>query len=256
MADRIFDYTLDQSTRPQLGLIVLQSDVTLEDDLRRLLPADVSLQVTRVPSSTTVTSETLAEMEHHLAAAARVLPRGVTFDVLGYGCTSGTAEIGAARVAQCIRQGTQTIVVTEPVSALFAACSALRVSRIAFLSPYVESVSQKLRQTLSDQKIETPVFGTFAEDQEAKVARIDEKSLLDAACRLVKDVDIDAVFLSCTNLRTLDVIPRLRDVTGLPVLSSNLVLAWHMLHASSAIEPNVLPEDLLSKHPKTRTGQV
>lgn len=245
MTDRIFSYTLDESTRTQLGLVVLQSDVTLEDDLRRLLSADVSLHVSRVPSATTVTSETLAEMEHHLAAAAQVFPRGVTFDVLAYGCTSGTAEIGVARVAQCVRQGTRATRVTEPVSALVAACRALGIKRIAFLSPYIESVSDKLRHTLSQSGIETPVFGTFAEEEEAKVARIDENSLHDAAYQLVKNADVEAVFLSCTNLRTLDVIPKLYAATSMPILSSNLVLAWHMLQSSGAIGSDILPGDLL-----------
>ena len=39
----------------------------------------------------------------------------------------------------------------------------------------------------------------------------------------------DAVFLSCTNLRTLNVIPEIEARIGKPVLSSNQVLAWHLL---------------------------
>ena len=40
---------------------------------------------------------------------------------------------------------------------------------------------------------------------------------------------LDALFISCTNLRTLDVIEEIEQKTGMPVLSSNLVLAWHLL---------------------------
>ena len=40
---------------------------------------------------------------------------------------------------------------------------------------------------------------------------------------------VDGVFLSCTNLRTLEVISPLEAETGLPLLSSNTGLAWHML---------------------------
>lgn len=245
MAEQVFSYSVLKSLPPQLGLIVLQSDVTLEDDLRALLPASVSLRVSRVPSATTVSTETLSQMERHLKAAASLLPRGVNFDVIGYGCTSGTAQIGATRVAECIREGTEAKAVTEPVSALLAACKALQINRIALLSPYVESVSRQLRKTLGDQGIKTPVFGSFAEEEEAKVARIDAASIKNAALRLMAAKDVDALFLSCTNLRTLDVIPQLQRKLGVPVLSSNLVLGWHLLISAGAIPPEVLPGDLL-----------
>ena len=49
-----------------------------------------------------------------------------------------------------------------------------------------------------------------------------------AAIETASDQDVDAVFLSCTNLRTLDVIPAVEAVLNLPVFSSNQVLAWHM----------------------------
>jgi maleate isomerase len=39
---------------------------------------------------------------------------------------------------------------------------------------------------------------------------------------------VDGLFLSCTNLRTLDVIAPLEEKLKMPVLSSNLVLAWHL----------------------------
>lgn len=223
-----YGYELADDPRPKLGLIVLQSDESVEDDFRRLLPASVSLLVSRVPSGEEVTSETLAEMEQHMAAAAGLFPRGMTFDVVGYACTSGAAQIGPGRVADGVREGVPAAEVSEPVSALIAACRAAGLTRLAFLSPYIEPVSARLRDVLGTAGIATPVFGTFDEAEEAKVAHIDAASIKAAARDLVEGQDIQGLFLSCTNLRTLDVIPALEDVLGMPVLSSNLVLAWHM----------------------------
>ena len=39
----------------------------------------------------------------------------------------------------------------------------------------------------------------------------------------------DAVFVSCTNLRTVDVIDDLEDELGIPIVTSNQALAWDML---------------------------
>ncbi len=60
------------------------------------------------------------------------------------------------------------------------------------------------------------------------MVRIDATSIIDAARDLCADAQLDALFLSCTNLRTLEVIAPLEAELGMPVLSSNLVLAWHM----------------------------
>jgi maleate isomerase len=223
-----FAYRLDPPPKATLGLIVLQEDETLEQDMRRLLPATAQLHVSRVPSGKAVTRETLAAMEAELPAAARLFPSAARFRAVGYGCTSGTAVIGAARVAELIRSGTDTRAVSEPVSALVAACEALGVRRLAFLSPYVAEVSARLRATLAEGGVESPVFGSFDEAEEAKVARIDAASVIEAATDLGRAAEAEAVFLSCTNLRTLDAIPEIERRSGKPVLSSNLVLAWHL----------------------------
>ncbi len=126
---------------------------------------------------------------------------------------------------------------TEPVSALVAACAALGLRRLALLSPYVERVSERLRTVLAERGVETPVFGTFAEAEEARVARIPPASVVRAATALADSADVDGLFLSCTNLNTLPAIPALEAETGLPVLSSNLVLAWHMTQLAGAGRP-------------------
>ena len=227
---RVFPYELAPKlgSRATLGLIVLQSDETIEHDFRRLLPLDgVALYASRVPSAPEVTRETLAQMEAELPATASLLPP-LEFDAVGYGCTSGSSVIGPQRVAELVQQGCGAEHVTNPLSALVAACEALGLSRLAFLSPYVEEVSGTLRSALAERGVESPIFGSFNEAEESRVAKIDEKSLNNAAVELAQAEEAEAVFLSCTNLRTLDVIGEIEAATGKPVLSSNLVLAWHM----------------------------
>ena len=241
-----FRYTLTEDKAPQIGLIVLQADESIESDFRRLIPMEVDLLVSRVPSGTEVTAETLAAMETHLTAAAALFPTAARFAAVGYACTSGTAQIGAAEVARRVHAGTKTHAVTEPVSALIAACRSLGLSRLALLSPYVEPVSERLRQALAPAGIETPAFGSFDVAEEARVVRIDGPSILRATEAVATREKVDGVFLSCTNLRTLDVIPSLQERLGLPVLSSNLVLAWHLMRLAGVAAADGLPGRLLA----------
>lgn len=229
-----FQYTLKSENPARLGLIVLQSDERIEADFRRLIPGSLDVFVSRVPSGTDVTPETLQSMEKHLTASANLLPQAQSFDVIGYGCTSGSAQIGPDAVAANVKQGIAARTVTNPLTALVQVCKAAGITRLGFLSPYVESVSARLRNALDTEGIETPVFGSFDEAEEALVARISPASITAAGADLAHSGDMDALFLSCTNLDTLDIIEPLQHQIGVPVLSSNLVLAWHMCHLVGA----------------------
>ncbi|MEL6745302.1 MAG: Asp/Glu racemase [Pseudomonadota bacterium] len=220
---------------PAIGLIVLQSDETIEQDFRRLFsPRVCDLYISRVPSGLEVTADTLVEMAQTLPTAVNLFPQSLALDVVGYGCTSGSSVIGPDRVAALVQEGRPEShavpAVTEPLSALIAACKMRGITRLALLSPYIEDVSAALRARLFEVGIETPLFGSFNEAEEAKVARIDEASIVAAATALCEDrsSDFDGLFLSCTNLKALDVLTPLEERLGVPVMSSNSVLADHM----------------------------
>ena len=225
-----YDLAPQIGTNGRIGLIVLQSDETMESEFRQVLPdSDVGAFVSRIPSAAEVSNESLAAMEADLPRAADLLPKTVDFDVVGYGCTSASSVIGTARVAELVGAGCKTAHVTNPVSALVAACTSLGINKLALLTPYTEAVSESLRTALRANGIETPVFGTFNEPVETKVARIDPNSVRDAAIKLGEDKGADAVFMSCTNLRTFTVLEAVEAHCGKPALSSNQAFFWHML---------------------------
>ncbi|KMK66174.1 Asp/Glu racemase [Puniceibacterium sp. IMCC21224] len=227
-----FSCDMETTTETRIGLIVLQSDESLEHDMRRLIPSRVNLLVSRVPSGDEVTETTLGRMATDLPAAAALLPKAQDFAVVGYGCTSGAAVIGPSEVARLVQSGAPARQVTNPVTALLAACNVLGIRKLGVLSPYVATVSDRLRSVLAADGIATPVFGSFNEAVEARVVRIAPASVIAAATTLAAQGDIDGLFLSCTNLRTLNVIPELEDRTDLPVLSSNQVLGWHLMRCA------------------------
>lgn len=227
-----FPYRLaDEDTRARIGLIVLQVDETVEEDLRRLLP-QARLHVTRIPSGAELTPGTIAAMEAEMTRAASLLP-DAPFDVTAYACTSGTTLIGAGTVAARVRAGRDAAHVTNPLTAALAAMDALGIRSLGLVSPYIESVAGPIRATFEANGIAVSASLSFGEKIERNVARIDPASVREAALRLCDEADFDALFLSCTNLRTLDIIETLETETGRKVLSSNQVLAWHMARLSA-----------------------
>ncbi|MGI9520385.1 MAG: maleate cis-trans isomerase family protein [Hyphomicrobiaceae bacterium] len=221
---------LDQSDRlPNIGLVVLQEDETLESEMRRYFsPTVADLYVSRVPSGRKVTQDSLAEIAGGVKRATTLFPHSIAFDAVGYCCTSGAAVTGVEKIGSLVRSGCFATHVTEPLSALIHACRQSNVRRLAYLSPYIESVNEVLRATLFEAGIETPAFGSFDESEEAIVARIDPDCTKMAAIELARSADVDAVFLSCTNLKTFDILAEISNATGLPTISSNSALAQHL----------------------------
>jgi len=220
----------EQNRRPGMGLIVLSVDETIEDDFRWLVPAaSARLYHTRIESNPDLTDETIPAMAARLPAAAALLPQGA-LDVIGYACTSGTAVLGEDKVGTLIAETHPGVPLTNPLSALKAACRSLGVRRLGLVSPYVAGVSDRLRALLSDAGIEVTAFGTFGEKRERIVARISPASVIAALAEIGGAPECEAVFASCTNLRAAETVRRVEDALGKPVLASNQVLAWHMLH--------------------------
>jgi maleate isomerase len=225
------DYRLAESggAKARLGLVVLRADETIEQDFRQLFPSRaIAIYVTWIPSGADLTPETLAAMGTALPEAAGLLPPSIAFDVVGYACTSGATVIGPARVAALVQGAVRTAAVTEPLSAAVSAFKALGVRRIGLISPYVAAVSATLRAAFERARLDVVAFGSFKEAVEARVARIAPESIAQAALAIGGAAEVEALFVSCTNLRTLDVIAEVERVLGKPVVSSNQALAWHM----------------------------
>lgn len=214
--------------RAALGLVVLPADETLETEMRGFLPErDVALYHTRIVMPPDVTTETLAGMADALPAAVALLPE-CRLDVIGYGCTSGATVIGPEGVRQRVRKVHPEAEVTDPISATLAACRALGVRRLGFVTPYVESVSAAMRTLLVRNGLEIAAFASFEEGDDRVVARIAPDSILAAIEDVAGRADCDAVFVSCTNLRVAGIAAEAERRIGRPVISSNLALGWHM----------------------------
>lgn len=217
-------------TRATMGVIVLSTDETLEAEFSKMTDIDgVALYHSRIAMVPEVRPDTLAQMEADLPASAQLFPSSLDFDVIGYGCTSASTVIGSANVARAIQTVYPNAKVTDPLAAIIAAGHALNAHRLGFITPYLPEVSLKMREALQAAGYEIASFGSFEEGNDQVVARISEASIKAAAQQVAEMAPCDAIVISCTNLRCLNIITEIEEMTGLPVISSNQALAWHML---------------------------
>ncbi len=251
------DYELDGGAgyRARLGLVVLHVDETIEPEFRRLIDHDgVAVYCTRIRSGTEVTADSLQDMATRIPDAARLLPPARPMDVVGYACTSGATLIGPDEVARSIRDARPKehpghfgdSAITDPLTALKAACHALGIHKPAFVSPYIADVSSAVRNALETDGISISTVGSFEQSEEHTVARIRPASMLEAILRVGRAAPCDGVIVSCTNARTLDVLADAEAQLELPVISSNQALAWHMLRLAGVRDHGHGPGSLFS----------
>lgn len=246
------DYQTDEGvgTKANFGLVVLQSDETIEYEISRILKSDgIALYHTRIPMHHDITPQTLAEMEKDLPAAVAMLPR-IDVKVIGYGCTSAATVIGSKAVAAAIHTIFPTTIVTDPIDSLITACNYLNAKKIAYVSPYVAEVSAQMQKQLETSGFNITSVASFEQCDDRVVARISPQSILSAIEQVAGDEDCDAVVVSCTALRTARIIAEAERRIDRPVISSNLALAWNMLR-SAGIETAGKCEGMLFNGPQT-----
>lgn len=225
-----FKTSQQRAERARIGLLVLESDQTIERELRCLTAGlDVSLYHSRLANDTVVTPQTLAKMEAELPVAAGLLPPYLGLDAIGYGCTSGATIIGEDRIANILHQTHPDVASTTPLGAAKAALKALGCQRMGLLTPYTAEVTKAMQDQFDAAGIAVTAVGAFHEESDIVVGQIDPESILKATLALGESEDCDGVFISCTSLRTIDIIASAEARLGKPVTSSNHALAWHLL---------------------------
>ena len=218
--------------RAAIGLIVLASDNTIEHEYRQILAATpgVALYETRIRNSPQITPETLRAMAASITETTElILPGGIDMNVIGYGCTSASMVLGEEKVFELVGKARPKSKVTTPITAAFAAFDAFGARRIGVLTPYRQDVNDIVKGYIENKGYEVPVFGSFNEEDDNRVARITGESLKRGIAAITARHQVDMVFVSCTSLRLAGAAAGIEAELGVPVTSSNHAMAWHSL---------------------------
>ena len=244
-------------TLAKMGLIVLQSDQTIEHEFSTILQSlensqnfsdgSIALYHSRIANFDDVTPENLKSMEQQMPIAAALLNQDFNYDVVGYACTSGATMIGEEKITRIIQAHHSKAKASNPITACKAALTALNVKNMALLTPYPPEVTLAMQENLQNAGFHTASVHSFYQAKDSLVARITSESILKAILQIGKKDTIDAVFVSCTSLRVLKIIAEAEAILNKPVLSSNQVMAWHMLRVAN-IKASAEKGGMLFKH--------
>lgn len=209
----------------KVGIIVPSWNTVMEYETQRMGGAAVSLHSQRI-RHTADTEENLAWLTTQALAAAELLSHAKVAAIC-YGCTASgflkTPEQDLA-VAESLTAHTGIPTVTSSASIL-AALRTLGAKRVSVASPYEPWLNDKLRIHLEAAGFDIVAMKGLGTQSHGSVTPDTVKAL---ALEVLRP-ETEAIFISCSNFRTLDIIEAVEQASGKPVVTSNQAAFWGTL---------------------------
>jgi maleate isomerase len=220
------------ATNPRrLGLLVPASDMVSEVDFHNHLPASVVYYTARLHQPKDSGIGTAANYQG-LVDSAPSAAQSVALanpELLVYSCTSGSFFKGPNWHAELSKQiedaaGIPTITTS---TALITALSALGASKIFMASPYPESVNDAERAFLKAHGFDVTAVLSFGCTKSQEIFKVSPETIVNSVLARHDEISKnDALFLTCTGLRAVDVVEILEQELGIPVITSNSTALW------------------------------
>ncbi|TIW73168.1 MAG: ectoine utilization protein EutA, partial [Mesorhizobium sp.] len=213
----------------RVGLIILATDHTSEPDFRRMVASErIGVYVARIPYKNPTTPENLRRMQPELEAAAALILPDEPLDAICYSCTSASVVIGDAEIEAAIQAARPGVAVVTPPMAGVRGLKSLGARRISILTPYTVETSRPMAAYFAERGFEIVSFTCLGFEDDREMARIPPAALVELAGKAT-DAEADALFVSCTALRSALAVAGMEQAIGRPVVTSNQATAWNCL---------------------------
>jgi maleate isomerase len=226
----------DPGIRQRIGLIELATGETAERDFHAMLPDGAMFYTARVQNENPVTPENLRAHLSRLSLATEQLLPGAELDVVCYDCTSGTVANGYEAIEAEIHRARPGVPVVTPITAALAAFEQLGVERISVLTPYLPEVSAAMAGYLDAHGITVLNLASFLIESDLEMARLAPESIRDAAIATCA-AEAEALFISCTALRAVEVLDEIEQSLGKPVVSTIQAEFWQSIRLAGYEDP-------------------
>ena len=222
---------ISRRSRFRIGLLVPFTNSNLEPDMAAMCPDDVTIYTARMGGYDENAIPDAAQMQGlgdaDLEGPLRLL-MGVRPDVVMYGCTSATLTHGiafdqalAARIQSL--SGAQTI---TAAGALVQALQHLGADHIGFASPYVPAINDMAIDFLAKAGVTTVARADMTETLDNEGQGALSPDAVRAHALLADHPKAQALVLSCTDMRSVEVLHRIEAEVGKPVVSSNQAMMF------------------------------
>jgi maleate isomerase len=222
--------------RTRLGVLVPSANIVMEPDMYRMAPQGVSVHFARV-WITEDSPEELEGMIDYVPKCCEELSHGL-MDVYGFGCTGGSLVGGPGydrKIIKIMEEKTGKPATTTSTSVI-GSFKELGITRVSVATPYEDWLNEKEKQFFEANGVEVlEIKGLGIRDPEGIASQVPG-----TIYRLAREVDrpeAQAIFISCTDFRAVEVLEVIERDIGKPAISSNQATLWSMLKLAGIKEP-------------------
>jgi maleate cis-trans isomerase len=194
----------------------------------RMAPVGISAHFSRVVNFED-TPEELGAMINYVPKCCEELSHG-RMDVYGFGCTGGSLMGGMGYDQKIIKimEDKTGKPATTTSTAVLRALKEMGIARVSVVTPYEEWLNEKQKKFFGASGIEVVAMKGLEIREAEGIANVTPWMIY----RLAREVDrpqAQGIFVSCTNMRAVEVLQWIETDLGKPALSSNQATLWALL---------------------------
>jgi len=225
--------------RARIGLIYMDSGTAMEAEFYAMAPEGVSTHTSRIHLPEVTVSGLSAMMSGDAVEVCTRQLAAAPLHAILFGGTSATFLEGIGwdeKIAGRMASIAGGVPVTTTSTALLRALRALEARRIAFVTPYIEEVTERGRRFLEANGFEVLSSDGLGLSRDHDIGNVKTEEIYGFA-RRVAHPEAEALAISCTNLRTIGAIAPLEEDLGVPVVSANQASFWDCLRLAKVGAP-------------------
>ena len=208
----------------RLGVLLPPGNVSVEREFASFVPENVAVNYNRLSRPVSIsTKSSMLSMLPSLERAARDIAQ-CNPEAIVFACTSGSFLEGRGKedeIAKRIREYTGIPAVTTSM-AVVTALKALGLKRVYMITPYPDEINDEEVAFLAHYGVEVTGYDSFRCEITALTAAVSSESVAAMARRHRDEIAAaDGLFISCTQLLTMDQIEALEKEFDRGVVTSN-----------------------------------
>lgn len=217
--------------RARIGLIYMASSTVMEPEFYAMAPEGVSIHTDRIVLPAVTIEGLEAMMEGSEVRRCASFLAQAPLHAIMFGGTSATFLKGIGWDRQVIEQMasvTHGIPTSTTSTAVLNALRALGVAKLSVVTPYPDAITARARVFLEQNGFRVLASHGLNLDSDHAIGAVPLEQVYDFAKRNCHP-EAEALFLSCTNWRTVGAIGALEQDLGMPVVSAIQASFWECL---------------------------
>lgn len=224
----------------RLGLLVPATNSVAEPDMYKMAPEGVTVHFTRLQAFNAArrqaadVADTVRIFEEAGDDAVSVAPTlaQVKPAVIAFADTSASFLNGTEyNDSLCRRiEAAAGIKATTASTAVVEAIRELGLKKVCLITPYHHYFTEKGKEFLEASGFEVPISKSFGDGP--PMNRHSPEAVYEVVINTF-DKSCDGIFVSCTDLRAIDIIEKVEKHVGRPMITSNQATMWLMLRLAN-----------------------